>query len=146
MLCSVIISRCNHLPRSNLYHVNHKHVIICCCHIIFLYKKQWLFKFIYLKVHSQGLLWQQIDLDIWNLHAFLSQVTKYHNFRARRTWKQAIIYGTQQKRNFRGNPPEYDMNRGFPLSDMQFFYNSLCNHLIFVVNPDGFNSNLKKFF
>ena len=30
-----------------------------------------------LKVHSQGLLLQQIDLDIWNLHAFLSQVTKF---------------------------------------------------------------------
>ena len=47
-----------------------------------------------LKVHSQGLLWQQIDLDIWNLYVFLSQVTKFHNSRARRSWKRAIIYGT----------------------------------------------------
>ena len=38
-----------------------------------------------LKFHSQGLLQQQIDLDIWNLHAFLSQVTEFHNSRARRS-------------------------------------------------------------
>ena len=47
-----------------------------------------------LKVCSQGLLWQQIDLDIWNLIAVLSQVTKFHNSRVRRSWKRAIIYGT----------------------------------------------------
>ena len=33
------------------------------------------------------LLWQQFDLDIWNLRAILYQVTKFQNSRARRSWK-----------------------------------------------------------
>ena len=86
-----------------------------------------------LKVHSQGLLWQQIDLDIWNLHAFLSQVTKLHNSRARHS-KNEILGET---------PLNMTWIEDFPCLIRNF---SICYHLIFVVSPDGFNSNLEIFF
>ena len=58
--------------------------------------------------------------------------------------------GQIKKQNFRGNPPEYDMNRGFPPEyDMNRGFprsDMICFHLIFVVSPDGLNSNLKNFF
>ena len=38
-----------------------------------------------LRVHSEGSLSQQIDLDIRNLHAFFYQVTKFHNSQPRRS-------------------------------------------------------------
>ena len=101
--------------------------------------------YISFKVHGQGLLWQQIDLDrpIWNRHAFLSQATKFQNSRARRSWKRAITYGTLQTRNFGGNPLNMTWIEDFPCLLRNF---SLCYNLIFVVSPDGFNSNPKKFF
>ena len=50
----------------------------------------------------------------------------------------------QGVQNFRGNPPEYDMNRGISLSDTQFFYMLSFNFC--RESSDGFNSNLKNFF
>ena len=41
----------------------------------------WLSLWTALKVHSQGLLWQQIDLDICSLHTFFCQVTKFKTLR-----------------------------------------------------------------
>ena len=53
--------------------------------------------------------------------------------------------GHRKKRNFRENRPNFDMNRGFPLSDL-IHNNSIRYNIIFVKSPGGFNSNLKIFY
>ena len=61
----------------------------------------------------QGVQWRLDWLDqsgvsltanIWNLQGFCIQDTKFHNSRARSSWKQAIIYGQIQDRSFKGKP------------------------------------------
>ena len=70
------------------------------------------------KVHSQQLLWEQIDCHMWDLLGFFTQCTIFHKSRARCLWQQgqAFIYGLLQKQNFLGNPLKYNMNiDGFSL-------------------------------
>ena len=77
------------LPRTGLKNFYYKYMIELPDHFMWLLPvEQWV------KVYSQGVLWQQTDLDIWTLHVFLSQVTKSQSCRARHSWKRAFICGT----------------------------------------------------
>ena len=68
---------------------------------------------------------------------FFTQCTNFHNSRARCSWKQATAYGPKQWWNFRGNPPEYDMNRW--ISPVRWHF-SICYNSIFGISPDDLSA------
>ena len=99
---------------------------------------QYTFWWIPLKVHSQELLSEQIDCHIWILHGFFTQRTNFHTFRARCSWKQAIIMNHSE---ILGETPMawHDMTwiDWFPLFDDIF---SIWYNLNFDISPDELNT------